>query len=177
MIDFFEYSDLITKLNDWNKSYADGKPVVSDAVYDEEYKKLKEFELSNPDMIDSESPTQKVIDSSEGFAKVEHEVPMLSIANSMNLNELRAWSTDKVAKKCDKQTIEFKIDGLALSLTYIDGQLSDAVTRGDGKTGDRVFANALRIDDIPKTIPQMGKVEIRGEVVWLKMILRSTTNI
>ena len=168
MIDFFEYTDLIETLNDWNKSYAKGKPVVSDTVYDVEYKKLKSFELSNPAMIDSDSPTQKVVDVTGGFAKVDHEVPMLSIANSMGLDELRTWSENTVAKKCSKQTIEFKIDGLALSLTYKDGQLSEAVTRGNGKTGDSVYANALRIDDIPKTIPQQGKVEIRGEVVWLK---------
>ena len=168
MIDFFEYADLIPKLNDWNKAYAEGKPLVSDAVYDAEYKKLKEFEIKNPDMIESESPSQKVDDSVNGFAKVDHQVPMLSIANSMSLDELRDWSEDKHLKKCDKQTIEYKIDGLALSLIYKDGQLSDAVTRGNGKTGDRVYANALRIEDIPKTIDKQGIVEVRGEVVWLK---------
>lgn len=168
MIDFFEYADLITQLNDWTKAYSDGKPLVSDVVYDTEYKKIKEFELSNSEMIDGDSPTQKVADSVSGFAKVEHEIPMLSIANSMGLDELRNWSNAVVVKKCAKQTIEFKIDGLALSLTYKNGQLSGAVTRGNGKTGDSVYANALRIDDIPKTIPQQGKVEIRGEVVWLK---------
>ena len=169
MIDFFEYADLIPKLNDWTKAYADGNPVVSDVVYDEEYKKLKEFELNNPDMIDKDSPTQKVQDSSGGFAKVDHTIPMLSIANSMNLDELRNWSEDKYSKTslCG-QTIEFKIDGLAMSLIYKDGQLSDAITRGNGTTGDRVYANALRIDDIPKTIDREGIVEVRGEVVWLK---------
>ena len=168
MIDFFEYADLISKLNDWNKAYSDGKPLVSDAVYDTEYRNLKEFELSNPEMIDSDSPTQKVVDGASGFAKVDHVVPMLSIANSMGLGELRVWSELTVAKKCPKQIIEYKIDGLALSLTYINGQLSEAVTRGNGKTGDSVYANALRIDDIPKTIPSQGTVEIRGEVVWNK---------
>ena len=169
MIDFFEYSDIIIKLNDWNKAYSEGNPVVTDSVYDIEYKKIKEFELSNPTMIDTDSPTQKVADSTTGgFLKVAHEVPMLSISNSMNLNELKQWSLDKVSKSCIEQTIEFKIDGLALSLHYNDGQLSDAITRGDGTVGDSVYANAIRIDDIPKTIPQMGKVEIRGEVVWLK---------
>jgi len=170
MIDFFEYLDLIPKLNEWNKAYADGNPIVSDSVYDGEYKKLKDFEINQPDMIETDSPTQKVDDSvsSGGFAKVDHTIPMLSIANSMNLDELRSWSQDKHTKNCDKQTIEFKIDGLAMSLIYKNGQLSDAITRGNGKTGDRVYANALRIDDIPKTIDIQGVVEVRGEVIWLK---------
>lgn len=168
MIDSFEYIEYVQKLNEWNLSYSEGNPLVNDSVYDDEYKKLKEYELSNPDMIESDSPTQKVLDSVSGFAKVEHAIPMLSIANSMGLDELRLWSEATVAKKCDKQIIEYKIDGLALSLTYINGQLSDAVTRGNGKTGDRVYANALRIDDIPKIIPLQGIVEVRGEIVWNK---------
>jgi len=171
MIDFFEYADLINKLNDWAKAYADGNSVVSDVVYDEEYKKLKEFELANPDMIDKDSPTQRVTDlSTDGFKKVTHEIPMLSIANSNGFDELREWTTAMYDEGYPQQSIEFKIDGLAMALIYdANGHLVDAITRGDGKTGDSVYANALRIDDIPKTISITGEVtEIRGEVVWLK---------
>ena len=171
MIDFFEYADLIAKLNDWAKAYADGSPVVSDVVYDEEYKKLKEFELANPDMIDKESPTQKVTDlKTDGFKKVTHEIPMLSIANSNGFDELRQWTTSMNNDGYAEQSIEFKIDGLAMSLIYdSNGHLIDAITRGDGKVGDSVYANALRIDDIPKTINVTEDItEIRGEVVWLK---------
>lgn len=175
MIDFFEYAEYVTKLNEWGKAYADGNPVVSDAVYDTEYKKLKAFELANPDMIDKDSPTQRVAaDVTDGFAKVDHVVPMLSITNSNGYEELRTWSDSMNAYS---REIEFKIDGLALALIYDkNGFLIDAITRGDGKTGDSVFANALRIENIPKTIPMdkfndiedLDVIEIRGEAVWYK---------
>lgn len=169
MIDFFEYADLVAKLNAWGDAYAKGAPLVSDAVYDTEYKKLKQFELANPDMVDAKSPTQGVAsDSVDGFPKFDHEMPMISIANSNGIEELRAWSTKTNANKCPEQALEYKIDGLALSLHYLDGELQNAVTRGDGKRGDVVFANALRIPSIPKTIPLKHKIEIRGEAVWYR---------
>jgi len=168
-IDLFEYLDLVVKLNSWGDSYAIGNPVVSDFVYDTEYKKVKQFELLNPDLIDSKSPTKSVAsDSVDGFKKVTHDLPMISIANSNSPDELRAWSIDKDSKGCTEKTIEFKMDGLALSLKYENGSLVDAVTRGDGKVGDSVFANALQIPTIPNAISNNDPIEIRGEVVWLK---------
>lgn len=170
-IDFFEYCDLIEQLNKWTEAYEAGKPIVSDVVYDTEYQKLKMFERANPNEIEPNSPTQKVgstTKSKDGFEKVTHNIPMLSIANSMSPEELREWSSDKSGKGCPEQTLEFKIDGLALSLHYENGDLVDAVTRGNGVEGDRVYANALRIDDIPKKIPLTHIKEIRGECVWLK---------
>ena len=167
IIDFFKYAELVETLNDWGKAYAIGNPVVSDFVYDEEYKKLKLFELHNMDMIDKDSPTQKIAsDSVDGFQKVAHEIAMISIANSNGIDELESWAIAK--QKYLPFTLEFKIDGLALSLKYDKGMLTDAITRGDGAKGDRVLANALRIANIPKTIPILNKVEIRGEVVWCK---------
>jgi DNA ligase (NAD+) len=168
-IDLFEYLDLVVKLNSWGDSYATGNPVVSDFVYDTEYKKVKQFELLNPDLIDPKSPTKSVAsDSVDGFKKVTHDLPMISIANSNSPDELRAWSIDKDDKGCTEKTIEFKMDGLALSLKYENGNLVDSVTRGDGKVGDSVFANALQIPTIPNAIPNTDPIEIRGEVVWLK---------
>lgn len=164
-----DYSRLITTLNMWGDKYAKGNPIVSDFVYDEEYKKLKAIELQYPDIIDANSPSQKVAsDSSDGFKKVTHNLPMISIANSNSLDELNAWSTDKDSKGCQEKTIEFKMDGLAMSLHYRDGKLFEAVTRGDGKVGDSVFANILQVPNVPKTIPHTDPIEIRGEVVWLK---------
>lgn len=171
MIDFFQYSDLVVTLNRWGDAYAKGDTAnhPSDVVYDTEYKKVKQFELANPELIEANSPSQKVAsDSVDGFKKVTHDLPMISIANSNSPDELRAWSADKDTKGCTEKTIEFKMDGLALSLKYNDGELCDAITRGDGKVGDSVFANALRIASIPKTIPNKDPMEIRGEVVWLK---------
>lgn len=171
-IDFFTYCDLIEKLNEWTEAYEKGEPVVSDAVYDEEYKKLKRYERTIPneevDSIPENSPTQKVGAAGVTGTKVTHDIPMLSIANSMSPEELEEWSKDKAGKGCAEQTIEYKIDGLALALKYEDGELVDAVTRGNGAVGDCVYANALRIDDIPKTIPLKHITEIRGECVWLK---------
>jgi len=91
VIDFFEYCDLIVKLNEWTEAYEKGEPVVSDAVYDTEYKKLKHFERTNPNEIEDDSPTRKVGSkaSKDGFEKVTHDIPMLSIANSMSPDELR----------------------------------------------------------------------------------------
>ena len=171
MIDFFQYSDLIVTLNRWGEAYAKGDTAnhPTDVVYDTEYKKVKQFELANPDMIDTNSPSQKVAsDSVDGFKKVTHDLPMISIANSNSPDELRAWSIDKDNKHCTEKTIEFKMDGLALALKY-EGDLNDAITRGDGKVGDSVFANALQIKSIPKNIPTKDPMEIRGEVVWLKV--------
>lgn len=167
-IDFFEYCDLIPQLNDWTKAYETGTPIVSDVVYDVEYRKLKQFEIEHPNEIEADSPTQNVGSTTTGD-KVTHLFPMLSIVNSMSPNELRKWSIDKDNKKCVEKTIEYKIDGLALALIYKTGLLVDAVTRGNGDVGDRVYANALQIDDIPKIIPSTkDRVEIRGECVWLK---------
>ena len=77
---------------------------------------------------------------------------MISIANSNSLDELNAWSTDKDSKGCQEKTIEFKMDGLAMSLHYRDGKLFEAVTRGDGKVGDSVFANILRVPNVYRRI-------------------------
>ena len=163
------YAKLVKTLTEWGKHYANSKPIVSDFVYDEEYKKLKAIELQYPELIDPNSPSQKVAsDSTDGFKKVNHSIPMISIANSNSPTELRNWSADKDSKGCPEKTIEFKMDGLAMSLLYRDGKLFESVTRGDGKVGDSVFANILQVPNVPKTIPHTDPIEIRGEVVWLK---------
>ena len=169
MIDFFEYSDLCVELTKWTKAYDDGDPVVTDPVYDAAYRKLKQFELANPTMIDKNSPTQGIVaGSTDGFPKRTHEVPMISIANSMSHDELRSFCDDRTKKGCEEKVIEFKIDGAALGLMYNNGELQDAITRGDGVTGDSVYANALQIPAIPKKISIKHKMEIRGECVWMK---------
>ena len=170
MLDFFEYSDAVQELIIWGKAYAQGNPIVLDATYDDLFKKVKLFELNNTDMIDNESPTQKVADDKvDGFPKVKHIVPMGSIANSNGIDEVSVWANATSEKGCNEQVLEYKIDGLALSLIYVGGLLTSAVTRGDGATGDLVLNNALRIASIPKMISTTTDiVEIRGEVVWLK---------
>ena len=173
-MDFIEYNQLVSSMKQWIKSYSNGTPDVSDKVFDDSLVKLRHFELENPDMVDKTSPTFHVnSDLKDGFQKVDHVVPMLSIAKSQGFDELRTWVTSMQRKNvdgqilnCEEQVVEFKIDGLALGLRYKDGYLVDAVTRGNGTTGDSVVANAMQISNIPKTIPYKGIVEIRGEVVW-----------
>lgn len=171
MIDFFEYSELCEKLTKWAEAYSIGDPLVEDHIYDEEYKKLKQFEKANPDLIEKNSPTQKVIDASpktSTFQKVEHSAPMISIANSNSHEELTEFCNAKKSSGCNQTVIEFKIDGLALALRYENGNLVDAITRGNGEEGDCVLGNALQINVIPKKISNKDNIEIRGEAVWLK---------
>ena len=169
MLDFFQYSDLVDTLNKYIKAYEEGNPIVADAVYDADYKKLKEFEKANPTMVLDSSPTRKVGAAiKDGFEKVEHKHKMGSIANINSDDELRDWLKDKIAKGIKHVVLEFKIDGLSLSLRYVDGKLDDAITRGDGSTGDRVYANALQIKSVMQSIPYTMSSEVRGEVVWFK---------
>jgi DNA ligase (NAD+) len=166
-MDYFEYSDMVTAMIKWQVAYEAGTPVVDDVDWDRAYLKLKAFENANPTTIDPNSPTRKSHYGADGrFAKTKHRHPMLSIANSNGVEALGTWSGDTGAKGFPNQVLEFKIDGLALSLTYIDGHLMTAVTRGDGSVGDDVTLNAVRIPTIPKTHPLMGVQEIRGEVYW-----------
>ena len=167
-IDFFEYAELVNTLNDWAAKYEAGNSPVDDSVYDTEYRKLKLFEKLNPGMLDPNSPTQKTgaTIKSDGFEKVQHVIPMLSIANIYSEEELREWVNDKTSKGINEFVMEFKIDGLALSLPYVTGDLDDAITRGQDGVGDRVLANAMMIDSIPKSTGFVG--EVRGEAVWNK---------
>ena len=163
-----EYVEVVKGLNKMAELYAIGdENAVPDSVYDAEYRKLKEFEMLNPELILSNSPSQKVIDEANGFKKVEHTIPMISIQDSMGEEESQKWISKTVLKtKEDEFCIEYKIDGLGLDLKYQDGILIDAITRGNGKIGDSVLENAKAISSIPNKINQKGFFECRGEVVW-----------
>lgn len=142
-------------------------PLVSDAEYDREFRKLVELEKANPELITKDSPTQTVgAPISKQFTPVRHAYPMLSLGNQFSAEELYAWI----------QTLplgallvgEYKMDGLSLSLTYVDGLLYKAVTRGDGEIGEDVTLNALQVKGIPKRLiggEGTGVVTVRGEVV------------
>ena len=176
MLDFKTYSELCETLSQWASEYSAGTPSVPDDVYDRNYLLLKEFEAANPDFILDTSPTRRVIDSAEGFRKVRHEIPMISISNSNGIDEAVGWASDTLAR-IDREgplpapgksplELEYKLDGLSLALRYRDGQLVDAVTRGKDNVGDSVFENALRVKGVLGRIPLQGDVEIRGETVW-----------
>lgn len=166
MIDFKQYAEMCDVLTQWAREYAAGTPSVSDDVYDKNYILLKEFEAANPSVILDTSPTRHVEDGADGFRKVKHEIPMISISNSNGIDETREWSEGMFSRGVRRLEGEYKIDGLGLALIYRGGQMVDAVTRGKDNVGDSVFENALRVKGVLKKISWEGDVEIRGEVVW-----------
>lgn len=171
-MDIFTYSNLCSTLTEWARLYESGKSPVSDAVYDAEYRKLKEFEKANPELISPISPTQIIIGSLDNDGEnVEHKHKMLSIANLNSSEELIAWLEDKQSKGIKSVLLEYKIDGMSLSLLYKNGRLYDAITRGDTvgdvSIGQRAIGNASQVTSIVKHIPNFTG-EIRGETVWFK---------
>ncbi len=152
--------------------YVLNQPEISDRQYDKLFAELKALEQANPHLITPDSPTQRVSDSPlEGFASVRHAVPMLSMDNTYNADELREFDK-RVRKQLGRvdyhYVVELKIDGLAISLRYENGVLATAATRGDGEVGDDVTANVRTIKAIPLALFDDSKVpdvlEVRGEV-------------
>ena len=155
--------------------YIVDSPEISDAEYDELDREIRQLEHDFPDLITANSPTQTVgAEIAETFSTVEHRVPMTSLDNAMDSNELLAWGERAAKGLSDKAFVQYacelKIDGLALSLRYENGVLVQAATRGDGRFGEDVTANVLTIDVVPKTLVSKSKVsipsvlEVRGEV-------------
>ena len=152
--------------------YVLNQPKISDRQYDKLFAELAALEQANPELITPDSPTQRVSGQPlEGFATVRHAMPMLSMDNTYNADEL--WAFDqRVAKGLGGRdydyVVELKIDGVAISLRYERGRLVTAATRGDGRVGDDVTANVRTIKAVPlvlrdgKNIPDV--FEVRGEV-------------
>lgn len=148
-------------------------PEISDAAFDELLRKLKEIEAKYPELIEESSPTQIIGSGFTTFDPVTHRVPMTSLDNAMDANELQAWG-ERLVKGLGNVAMRFacelKIDGLALSIRYENGVLVQAATRGDGKVGEDVTANILTISVVPKKlVSSSGKkipsvLEVRGEV-------------
>ena len=144
--------------------------VVSDAEYDALMHELRQLEEEYPKLASPDSPTQRVgARPAEGFSQVQHAVPMLSLANAFNLEELQAWyrRTKNLLDDADFDLVcELKIDGLAVNLTYENGLLTQGATRGDGSVGEDVTQNLRTVRSIP--IALMGqpppRLEARGEV-------------
>jgi DNA ligase (NAD+) len=155
--------------------YQDERPEVSDDEYDRLFHELRRLEEEHPELRTPDSPTQRVgAPPVEWFPPVRHGLPMLSLDNAFGPDELRAF--DERARRflgSDEPIVyraELKFDGLSLSLTYEDGLLVRAATRGDGTTGEDVTANARTVTGVPLrlsgTVP--GRLEVRGEVVMTK---------
>ena len=150
--------------------YTLDKPTVPDSEYDMLFRELQELEEKHPEMYDPNSVTQRVgYEILSEFQKVTHERPMLSLGDVFSYDELRDWAkkiTDVYGKV--EFCAEYKIDGLAMSLIYEDGLFKQAVTRGDGITGEDVTSNVRTIQSIPMSIPYKQRYDIRGEVYMPK---------
>ena len=160
--------------------YANDAPEISDAAFDSLMRELRELEAAHPELIDPSSPTQRVGGYvGEQFAPVRHARRMYSLDNAMDLDELDAW-IERVTEAFGRMVpvvCELKIDGSSIALTYEDGRLMRAATRGDGTTGEDVTANMRTVKDVPLRLRQgaLGglrdadaPVELRGEVYMPK---------
>ena len=152
--------------------YVLNQPTIGDQEFDFMMKELQELEARHPELYDANSPSQRVgSDLQSEFQQVKHRYPMLSLANTYSEQDVREWyeSVSKgLAGEPFEVCCEMKYDGLSISLTYVDGALTQAVTRGDGVQGDDVTANVKTIRSIPLVLPGTGypqEFEIRGEIL------------
>ena len=157
-------------LNEQNrKYYIENAPEVSDFEFDERMHELQRLEAEYPEYADPNSPTNRVgSDLTNDFRTVEHRYPMLSLANTYSVDDLKEFF-ERVEREVGRveYVCELKFDGTAISLTYVDGRLSQGVTRGDGRSGDDVTANVRTVRTIPLELsggdyPPL--FEIRGEI-------------
>lgn len=160
--------------------YIQDKPSVTDAIYDGLRSELKKIESLYPDLITSDSPTQRIVGKvAKGFSKVQHSTRMLSLNDVFNRGDVEDW-VNRMQKLAPGSKLEFsaeiKMDGLAAALVYVDGIFNQAVTRGDGYVGEDVTDNVRTIKSVPlrlhasKTYQHFlrGRTEIRGEIIMLK---------
>lgn len=155
-------------------------PVISDAEYDALYNELRELEAAHPELITPDSPTQRAgSDLSEDFPKVRHPAPILSLSNGYSLDDIRAWEERNLRLLASGTTLDYtlepKLDGLTVVLTYEKGVLVQGATRGSGEIGDVVTPNIRTIRNIPLRIPAHrdgppppALLVVRGEVMYLK---------
>ena len=158
--------------------YVLNEPTIGDYEFDQMMRELQELEARHPELADANSPTQRVgSDLQTEFRQVAHKYPMLSLANTYSEQEVREWY-DAVKRGLGGEAFEIccelKYDGLSISLTYVDGELVQAVTRGDGVQGDDVTANVKTIRSVPLKVVAAGpegkyalprEFEIRGEIL------------
>jgi len=161
--------ELVRKLNETAYAYyVLDNPVISDMQWDRLYDELKKLEAETG-IILPDSPTQKVGgDPLKGFEEHRHITRLWSLDKVQSLEELEAWiqRTEKLAEAKDLQYyVEYKFDGLTLNLTYRDGELVQAATRGNGVTGEAILPQARTIHSVPRKIPYKGLLEVQGECI------------
>ena len=164
-------NSLRKKLHEHNyRYYILDNPLISDYDFDMMLKELEQLERDNPKFFDLNSPTQRVGgDITKSFDTSVHNTPMYSLDNSYSLNDLKEWEKriKKIIDSSIKYTCELKFDGVSINLTYKDGELLRAVTRGDGVKGDDVTSNIKTIPTVPLKLRKniTGEFEARGEIV------------
>lgn len=160
-----------------NLYYNQDEPEISDREYDKLYAELKALEEQNPSLLQKDSPTQRIPGAPlEKFEKAKHRTPMLSLQNSFDAEDLRAFEARIQKALGSEKEIEYfcepKLDGLAIELVYENGELVAALTRGDGYEGELVTENAKTIRTLPLSLVddkhKTGVFEVRGEVLMLK---------
>lgn len=164
---------LESQLKGWAQEYYEqDAPSVADSEYDKTYAELVHLSEAYPSLISDDSILKQVGGSAvkEELAKVPHEVPMLSLGDVFSIEELADWmaTTQKQFHNDLAYNAELKIDGLAISLEYVDGKLVQASTRGNGSIGEDVTRNVQQIKDIPAELTEPITVEVRGEVYMPK---------
>ncbi len=183
MISYKDYQKLVLEVNRLRTEvHLFSNEEVSEATLDDLKRKISEFEEKNPDLISPNSPNYTISGGIlEGFKKFKHLERMLSLTDIFDFKELQKWEEKwqnylikNSTKKLEELDIkprylcEPKIDGLAISLHYLDGKLKTGVTRGDGFIGEDITENVLQIQSIPKEIFDKEKLEVRGEVFMTK---------
>jgi len=175
--------ELLRDILRWHeyRYYVQNDPLISDAEYDSLFKILQNFEQQNPAIITPDSPTQRVgVGLTNDFAKVEHLVPMLSLENSYNADDLIDW--DRKARELSTlETLEYcvepKFDGASISLIYENNLLTRSATRGDATVGDEITLNTKQIKSVPLSAKfssyGIEQIEIRGEVLINKKNFKS----
>jgi len=163
--------------------YVNDNPEISDAEYDELLARLKKLEEQHPQLVTPDSPTQRVGGRSvQDFPEVVHRRPMLSLDNSYNIDELRAFD-QRCKRLAETRPLEYvaelKIDGVSISLVYEDQILVRGVTRGDGRSGEDVTPNARTIRSVPLRLREKGQAvgavaEVRGEVFIPRSVFERT---
>src|SRR3954462_6756294 len=150
--------------------YVLDQPEITDAEYDALMRRLQELEAEHPELATPDSPTQRVGGKPrEGFLKVEHSSPMLSLDNALNERELREFDRrvrELLGGDEFRYVVELKMDGLSMAAHYKDGLFTQAVTRGDGRVGEEVTENARTIRSLPLRVKTtLPAFEVRGETV------------
>ncbi|CDO19122.1 DNA ligase (Polydeoxyribonucleotide synthase [NAD(+)]) [Streptococcus gallolyticus] len=158
--------ELVDELNQYRKEYyTEDQPTVSDSEYDKLYRELVELEKAHPELILPNSPTQEVGGLVlDGFEKYQHETPLYSLQDAFSREELEDFDRRVKAEFPNASYMaELKIDGLSISLVYVDGVLQVGATRGDGSVGENITENVKRIKDIPHKLAQPLNITVRGE--------------